>query len=172
MHPSRNRNFPNHLQENRSADLDRSERNLADAIFRLQRAGALEAPGEVRWLKQWLVGKEWATLRRNLMEWIMEVLLPWRMPGMSARELGDLRDLDGLEAAMTTWIEEWKAEGRAEARVGLLVSMARQRFGGAAASTMAALLGSVMSEAAFEEIGSYLLTCETGDDLIAQIRQV
>ena len=73
---------------------------------------------------------------------------------------------------MTTWIEEWKAEGRAEARIGLLVSMARQRFGEAAASTMATLLGSVTSEAALEEIGSYLLTCETGDALIARIRQI
>ena len=172
----------------RGAVLDRSERNLADAIFRLQRAGALEAPGEVRWLKQWLVGKEWATLRRNLMEWIMEVLLPWRMPGMSARELGDLRDLDGLEAAMTTWIEEWKAagrvegraEGRAEGRIegrvegqaGTLVRMARKRFGESAASTVAALLESVTSEAALDEIETCLLTCANGDALIAKVRQI
>ena len=61
MRPSGNRNFPNNLQESRRTGLDRAERNLADAIFRLQRAGAAEAPGEVRWLKQWLVGKEWAT---------------------------------------------------------------------------------------------------------------
>ena len=77
---------------------------------------------------------------------------------------------------MTTWIEEWMAEGRAEGRVegqaGMLVSMARKRFGEAAASTMAKLLGSVTSEAAFEEIGSYLLTSETGDALIARIRQI
>ena len=152
----------------RCVELDRADRNLADAIFRLHRAGAEEAPGEVRWLKEWLVGKEWATLRRNLMTWIADVLLPWRMPEMSVRKLGDLRDLDGLEAAMTTWIEEWKAAGRA----AMLVSMARQRFGEAAASTMATLLGSVTSEAAFEKIGSYLLTCETGDALIARIRQI
>ena len=36
---------------------------------------------------------------------------------------------------------------------------------------MAALLGSVKSEAAREEIGAHLLTCENGDALVAKIRQ-
>ena len=189
----------------RSAGLDRSLRNLVDAMFRLLRAGARDAPGEVRLLKQRLRGEEWASLRRDLMVWIIGVLLPWRQPGMSIRDLGDL---DDLEAAMTTWSEQWKAEGlvqgraegrtegraegrvegrtegraegrvegrtegRVEGRAAMLVSLARQRFGEAAASTMAALLESVTSEAAFDEIGRCLLTCPNGDDLLAQIRQV
>ena len=48
-----------------------------------------------------------------------------------------------LDAAMTTWTEPMKDEGRTEGRVGTLVSMARQRFGNAAASTMAVPLGPV-----------------------------
>ena len=81
---------------------------------------------------------------------------------------------------MTTWIEEWKAagrvEGRAEGRVegqaGTLVRMARKRFGESAASTVAALLESVTSEAALDEIETCLLTCANGDALIAKIRQI
>ena len=81
---------------------------------------------------------------------------------------------------MTTWSEQLRAEGRteglaegrAEGKVGLLVSMARQRFGEAVASTMSALLGSVRTESALEEVGTWLLTCETGDALIAKIRQI
>ena len=69
---------------------------------------------------------------------------------------------------MTTWIEQAEAAGR----VGMLVSMARQRFGEAVASTMDTLLGPVTSETVLEEIGSYLLTCENGDALIAKIRQI
>ena len=84
--------------------------------------------------------------------------------------------MDKLEAAMTTWIEQAKAAGRAEGltegRVGVLVSMARKRFGEAAAATMAALLGSVESETVLDEVGTYLLTCENGDALIAKIRQI
>ena len=82
---------------------------------------------------------------------------------------------------MTTWSEQLRAEGRAEAYaegrvegiVGMLVRMARHRFGEATASTTAALLlGSVTSEAALEEIGACLLTCENGDALIAKIQQI
>ena len=93
---------------------------------------------------------------------------------------------------MTTWSEQLRAEGRtegsaegrtegraeglaeglAEGRVKQLVSMARQRFGEAVASTMSALLGSVRTESALDEVGTWLLTCETGDALIAKIRQI
>lgn len=91
----------------------------------------------------------------------------------------ELGDLDVLEPAKTTWIEQAKAAGRAEglaeARaeggVAVLVCMARQRFGEAAATTIADLLEPVTSQAALEEIGAYLLTCESCDALIAKIRQ-
>ena len=69
---------------------------------------------------------------------------------------------------MTTWSEKLKAE----ANVGLLVSMARRRFGEAVASTMSALLGSVRTEEALDEVGKWLVTCETGDALLAKIRQM
>ena len=67
---------------------------------------------------------------------------------------------------------EGRAEGLAEGRVNQLVSMARQRFGEAVASTMSALLGSVRTESALDEVGTWLLTCETGDALIAKIQQI
>ena len=57
-------------------------------------------------------------------------------------------------------------------RAGMLVSMARQRFGKAAASTMAAPLGPVASEAVLKEPGTYLLTRENGAALIAKVRQI
>ena len=51
----------------RSAELDRSKPNIADALFRLQRVGSMEAArDEVRWLKEWMGGEQWATLRRTL----------------------------------------------------------------------------------------------------------
>ena len=95
-------------------------------------------------------------------------------------EIPGVADLEESEVAMINWSAQLKAEGRieglaeglAEGRVGTLVSIARRRFGEAAASTMAALLGSDRSEAALEEIERYLLTCENGDALIAKIRQI
>ena len=88
------------------------------------------------------------------------------------------------EERTITWPEKWKAnyiaegvaqgvaQGRAEGRVGLLVSMARQRYGEAVAGTMSALLGSVRTESALEQVGKWLVTCETGDALIGKIRQM
>ena len=96
--------------------------------------------------------------------------------------------VDALGERTITWTEKWKAnyiaEGRAEGlaegraaglaegRVGLLVSMTRQRFGETVASTVSALLGSVRTEPALEQVGTWLLTCKTGDALIAKIRQM
>ena len=169
----------------RSAELDRSERNIADATFRLQRTESMAAwQGELDWLKEWMGGEDWGSLRRTLLDWIIEEILPLRLPGEKIPDVKCLWDFDDLGVAMKAWsaqlraegVVEGRAEGRAEGvvegRAGLLVSMARQRFGEAAARTTAALLGSVTSEAALEEIGAYLLTCENGDALIAKIRQI
>ena len=112
------------------------------------------------------------------------MVLPSRLPGASVADVGEFTEWEELEAAMTTWSEQLRAEGRtegraegrteglAEGRVNQLVSMARQRFGEAVASTMSALLGSVRTESALDEVGTWLLTCETGDALIAKIRQI
>ena len=50
--------------------------------------------------------------------------------------------------------------------------MARERFGETVASTISALLGSVRTESALEQVGKWLVTCETGDALIGKIRQM
>ena len=92
--------------------------------------------------------------------------------------MGEL--VDALQERTTAWTAKWKdtyiaegrAEGLAEGRTALLVSMARQRFGEAVASTMSDLLKPVRTKSALEEVGTWLLTCETGDVLIAKIRQM
>ena len=165
----------------RSAALDRSERNIADATFRLLRTESMSAcQGELDWLKEWMGGEGWGHLQRTLVTWIMKEIVPLRLPGEKIPDVKGLWDFDDLGVAMKAWSAQLKAEGRAEGvaeglakgRVGTLVRQARWRFGEAAASTMAALLGSVRSEEALEEIERYLLTCENGDALIARIRQI
>ena len=80
--------------------------------------------------------------------------------------------VNALEERTITWPEKWRANYIAEGRVGLLVSMVHQRFGEAVASTVSALLGAVRTESALEQVGAWLLTGETGDALIAKIRQL
>ena len=169
----------------RSPELDRSQQNVADAMFRLHRVESLEAArAEVRWLKQWLSGEDSASLRRAMIAWVIRALVPPRLPEVSVGDLRDLTEWDQLESAMTTWSEKLRAEGfaeglaegfaegLAEGRIAVLVSMARQRFGETVACTTSALLGAVRTESALEEVGAWLLTCETGDALIAKIRQI
>ena len=120
-----------------------------------------------------------------------------KWPDRRWEDCGNMAQLvNALEKRTIEWREKWKAnyiaegraagvaEGRAagvaegrtaglaEGRVGLLVSLAHQRFGEAVASTMSALLGSVRTESALDRVGTWLLTCETGDALIAKIRQM
>ena len=77
---------------------------------------------------------------------------------------------------MKPWSESIRAEalakGYAKGRVSLLVSMTRRKFGDSCASAMAALLGTVTSEAVLDEVGAWLLTCSSGDALIAQVREI
>ena len=108
-----------------------------------------------------------------------------RWPDESWEDCADMAELvNEMEERTVTWPAKWKAnyiaegrakgrtEGRAEGRVGLLVSMARERFGETVASTISALLGSVRTESALEQVGKWLVTCETGDALIGKIRQM
>ena len=64
------------------------------------------------------------------------------------------------------------AEGLVKGRVSLLVSQARQKFGEASADAMAALLEPVASGAVLDEVGSWLLTCRSGDALVAKVREI
>ena len=69
-------------------------------------------------------------------------------------------------------LAEGQAKGEAKGRVSLLVSMARRKFGDSCASAMAALLGTVTSEAMLDEVGAWLLTYSSGDALIAKVREI
>lgn len=53
-----------------------------------------------------------------------------------------------------------------------MVSQARQKFGEASADAMAALLEPVASGAVLDEVGSWLLTCRSGDALVAKVREI
>ena len=81
---------------------------------------------------------------------------------------------------MITWPEQIEAEGFAqgfaqglvEGPIALLVNLARQKFGEASASAMAALLDSVTSEAVLDDVGTWLLKCSSGEAFLAKIRNV
>ena len=101
--------------------------------------------------------------------------------GLSVPEVQDLAQLDGwMETNMKPWSEQieakglakGRAEGRAEGQVRILVRQARRKFGESCASALAALLDTVKSEAVLDEVGDWLLTCRSGNALLAKVREI
>ncbi|MYC68075.1 MAG: Rpn family recombination-promoting nuclease/putative transposase [Acidobacteriia bacterium] len=169
----------------RNRGLDRALRNVADAVFRLQRAESLEAGrGELELLAEWLRGEEWADLRRVLVRWIMKVLVPagWQ-PALDAEEVADLQELvEVLEGEMRTWEDNFReaaeaeglakgrSEGLAKGRSEGLLNLVRHKFGEAFAAEVAPALGMCQSVQALDEMGVFLLTCDSSEALLAKVR--
>ena len=85
-----------------------------------------------------------------------------------------------LSENVVKWSEKWIAEGeaRAEARGKakgqrkMLVRLARARFGAGTAAEFSDQLERVSSSEQLDAISEWLLTCASGDALLAKIRQV
>ena len=164
----------------RSRGLDRALRNVADSVFRLQRAESPEEGlGELWLLEEWLAGEEWAGLRRVLGRWIMKVLLPTRLQSELSSEAG-LRELsEALEGYMRSWEDnfreaaeaEGRVKGRTEGRTEILLNMVRHKFGEESAAEMATVLSGVRSSEALDKVAMLLLTCESGNALLAGVRE-
>ena len=180
----------------RTHGLDRALRNVPDSVFRLQRAESLEEGlNELRLLEEWLAGEEWAGLRRVLETWIMKVLLPTELQSELSSEAG-LRELsETLEGDMRSWEDnfreaaeakghaeghaegrteghaEGRAEGRTEGRAEVLLNMVRHKFGEKSAAEVATALSGIQTAEALDKVTSLLLTCESGNALLAGVRE-
>ena len=90
--------------------------------------------------------------------------------------------LDMLETERVTWADRIRNEGRDEGRregrdeglAGerkLLLRQARIRFGEALAGSLAALLDGIADADRLEQVGEWLLVCDSGDALLARFGQ-
>ena len=81
-----------------------------------------------------------------------------------------------------TWADRMRDEGRLQGREEeheaglererrLLLRMARVRFGGAPLDRLAGLLEGITDTDLLEEIGEWLLICDSGDALLSRVRQ-
>jgi len=167
----------------RSPGLNRALHNVADSMFRLQRAETLADGGtEVRLLQEWLAGEEWAGLQRVLTRWIMKVLVPagWQREEALPEDAGLAKLSAMLEGEMRTWEDNFReaaeaqglTQGLTQGRTEILVKMARHKFGEVPAAEMATLLKNVESGEALDAAGLLLLTCHNGEELLARIREI
>jgi hypothetical protein len=121
------------LDENRLPDMEESERNLAAALFQLEKSRSLE---DIRRQVGRMAGdKEMDEgFQRSVHTWLTRVVLPARFPGLHVPEVRDLKEMQSmLEENMARWAREAKEEawqeGRQEASQDLLLSLMEARFG-------------------------------------------
>jgi len=105
------------LDERRMADSElESLRNLAAALFRLEKSrGPADIERVVAALIDWLRDPQQAELRRTFAEWIVEDLIPSRVPGAHLPKVRDLQEVRSMIAELD-WTKQWKQEGREEGR--------------------------------------------------------
>ena len=84
-----------------------------------------------------------------------------------------------LETESVTWADRVRAEGRDEGRREgrregerkLLLRQARIRFGEALARSLAVRLEGIADADRLEEVGEWVLVCESGDALLSRLEQ-
>ena len=83
---------------------------------------------------------------------------------------------EGLEQGLAMGLQQGRAEGRAETQREALAQnraqltrQAEVRFGGAAAKALRAALARIDSAEALERVAEWIVACESGDALLAQV---
>ncbi len=149
--------------------------NLAVLLGRMQRCESPEALLEVAEpLRKWSQSEGHAGLAGAFAAWISQVRIPEL--GVTGTVKSDNLEevLDMLETESETWADRMRAEGRREALEGerkLLLRQARVRFGDALAGSLAAPLDRIADADRLEQIGEWLMVCDSGDALLARLGQ-
>ena len=157
-----------------------SERNVAAALFRLEKSRDVESlRREVSRIAS-APGLD-EGLRRSVHTWLTQVLLPGRFPEGSLAEARSLEEVDTMLAErVKEWTREWKregmqegmqkglrkgrAEGRAEGLQELLLSQMEERFG-PVPKTIRRRVESIRDFEELKKLGKRLLTAAALEDL-------
>jgi predicted transposase/invertase (TIGR01784 family) len=102
------------LDEMRMADSElESLRNLAAAMFRLEKSRGTEAMARVlEAAVEWLREPGLEGLRKSFTEWVLKVLLPSRVRGLRFSEDLDLEEVKAMLAESGfSWSDRWEQEG-------------------------------------------------------------
>ena len=172
-----------HLLDLRRSPDPGGEKNLAVLLARLQRCEDPEAlRGAAAPLQAWAADAAHAELASAFAAWITHVILP-DLGVVNVRVSDNLTEvLEMLEQEPRTWADRIRAEERAEVRaemraemqrslVAMLLRQARLRFGGGLAMRLANRPEGITDTERLQDIGEWLLVCESGDALLARLRR-
>ncbi len=151
--------------------------NLAVLLARVQRCDDPEALRQAAApLQTWAADPAHAELACAFAAWITHVILP-DMGIMDVRVSDNLTEvLEMLEHEPRTWADRMRDEGRAEGRrsglVAMLLRQTRMRFGGGMAEKLERLLEGITEIDRLEDICEWVVVCESGEALLARLREV
>ena len=149
--------------------------NLAVLLARVQRCDDPEALRQAAApLQTWAADPAHAELACAFAAWITHVILP-DMRIMDVPVSDNLTEvLEMLEQEPRAWADRMRDEGRAEVQrsmVALLLLQARMRFGDGLAERLANLLEGITDTDRLHDIGRWLLSCESGEALLARLHK-
>ena len=163
------------------------ERNLVSAIVRLE--GSRSAADVLRTLEvlaQLLRDSGEVELQRAFAAWVWSAVMPRRVGAQALAEGPELAHVQGFEEVPTMlaeraqeWWEEIRREGlRAgreegrEAQQRLLSRLAARKFGAATAERLSELLHGLTAPEQFEDVGDWIIECDTGAELIERTERM
>jgi hypothetical protein len=117
------------LDENRLPDMEEAERNLAAALFQLEKSRSLE---DLRRQVGRMADDEEMDegFQRSVHAWLTRVVLPSRFPGLQVPEVRNLKEMQSmLEENMARWGREEREEARQEGVHEILLTQMEARFG-------------------------------------------
>ena len=150
--------------------------NLADLTFRLDRSeGPAEAEGSLGDLNTALRGPGSGSMRRMFVGFVREWLAA-RLPGVDVKgvkTLGEAQTMVGK--GKLVWSEKWfdqgLKKGRQEGQLEFLLRLVQRRFGDAVADTVRAAVAAMRDPSALDELGDWLLDCDTADAFLARLKR-
>ena len=161
----------------RYGDEDLPQRNLVSALIALENSrSAADLKRAVDALADWLRGPGERALRRSFGEWIRQVLWPGRFGSVEPPAMPRLEEEQMMLAErVQEWTEELLREGlekgRAEERA-LLCRMAGRKFDAETAQGLSGLLDGLTDPGKLNEVGEWIIECDTGADLLERARHV
>lgn len=145
-------------------------RNLMAGLIRLEHS---RSPEEVEAVlaafAEWLSGSEHEGLRRVFGEWMRQVHVPARRLG---REWPEPEDWNEDRAMLYETVKEWTVQWRAEGQAEVMRRQAARKFGGVTADRLAEELERVHDPERVVEVGEWLIECESGEELLDQVKRM
>ena len=112
-------------------------------------------------------GPEHARLREAFREWVLGAAASWGIGDEAMEQVKSLKEAGMIYAG----VEEQKEQALREGGATVVRRLARLKFGARTAERLSRLLDDITDPEAIARIGDRIIECETGEELLAQVRE-